>query len=50
MKRHLPFLASLGIRTIVSLAIEDYPSPSLEFMALHKIKLIHIGCEGNKVR
>ncbi len=50
MKRHFPFLTNVGIRTIVCLVIEDYPPPSLEFLALHKISLIHIGCEGNKVR
>ncbi len=50
MKRHFPFLASVGIRTIVSLAIDDYLPPSLEFLALHKISLVHIGCEGNKVK
>ncbi|CAM9892604.1 unnamed protein product [Choristocarpus tenellus] len=49
MKKHFPFLSKLGLRTILTLVIEDLPHANYEFIRANGIKLIQIGVEGNKV-
>ncbi|CAN0565442.1 unnamed protein product, partial [Ectocarpus sp. 12 AP-2014] len=48
MKKHFPFLRKLGLRTILTLVIEELPPANLDFVQAHGIRLVQIGVEGNK--
>ncbi|CAN0075515.1 unnamed protein product [Discosporangium mesarthrocarpum] len=48
MKKNFPFLKKLGLRTILTLVIEDLPMANHEFIKTNSIRLVQIGVEGNK--
>ncbi|CAM9872749.1 unnamed protein product [Ascophyllum nodosum] len=48
MKKHFPFLRKLGLRTILTLVVEELPPANLDFVQAHGIRLVQIGVEGNK--
>ncbi|CAM9474593.1 unnamed protein product [Chrysoparadoxa australica] len=48
MKRNFPFLQRLGLRTVISLALEEYPDANMAFMDRLNIRVLQIGVEGNK--
>eukprot|EP00271_Cylindrocystis_brebissonii_P001885 TRINITY_DN12203_c0_g2_i1.p1 TRINITY_DN12203_c0_g2~~TRINITY_DN12203_c0_g2_i1.p1 ORF type:complete len:582 (+),score=73.67 TRINITY_DN12203_c0_g2_i1:1531-3276(+) len=47
-KKNFPFLAKRGLRSIVYLCPEPYPSDNEEFLERNGIQLLHHGMEGNK--
>jgi tyrosine-protein phosphatase SIW14 len=47
-KKNFPFLKRLGIKTIIFLCPEDYPSSNLEFLESINARLLTCGVEGNK--
>lgn len=50
-KKNFAFLKkSLGLRSILTLVLEDYPLANTEFNRMHNIKLLQFGVPGNKVR
>lgn len=46
--KNIGFLRSLGLKSVISLVPEDYPSNLLEFYASNGIKFITHGFDGNK--
>lgn len=50
-KKNFAFLKKcLGLRSILTLVLEDYPLANSEFNRMHNIKLLQFGVPGNKVR
>lgn len=47
-KKNLPFLRTIGIRSVLCLCPEDYPEGSRSFYESHGIRLIQHGVDGNK--
>eukprot|EP00617_Octactis_speculum_P013689 CAMPEP_0185745498 /NCGR_PEP_ID=MMETSP1174-20130828/3850_1 /TAXON_ID=35687 /ORGANISM="Dictyocha speculum, Strain CCMP1381" /LENGTH=184 /DNA_ID=CAMNT_0028419541 /DNA_START=89 /DNA_END=643 /DNA_ORIENTATION=+ len=47
-KRNFPFLKRLGLCTVLTVVLEDYPASSREFYGKNGIKLLQFGMEGNK--
>ncbi|KAJ1627510.1 tyrosine phosphatase family-domain-containing protein [Pavlovales sp. CCMP2436] len=47
-KKNLPFLRTIGIRSVLCLCPEDYPESSLNFFEVNDIDLIQHGVDGNK--
>lgn len=45
---NLPFLETLGIRSIIYLCPEPYPEANMQFLNANKIRLFHLGIEGYK--
>lgn len=49
-KKNFAFLKKcLGLRSILTLVLEDYPLANSEFNRMHNIKLLQFGVPGNKV-
>lgn len=46
--KNISFLKQLGLKTVVSLVLEDYPDELLQFYEKNGIKLLTHGFEGNK--
>jgi tyrosine-protein phosphatase SIW14 len=46
--KNIDFLRNLGLRTVVSLVLEDYPAALVEFYEKSGISLVRHGLEGNK--
>ncbi|GAQ82951.1 Phosphotyrosine protein phosphatases superfamily [Klebsormidium nitens] len=46
--RNLPFLSTLGLRSIIYLCPDPYPDHMTEFVEKHQIKKFHFGLETNK--
>ena len=42
MRRNFTFLARLGIRSIVTLILEDYPAANQQFNKDHDIRLFQV--------
>ena len=47
-KRHFPFMAQLGLKSILTLVLEDYPAANVAFNRQHGVKLLQFGVPGNK--
>ena len=47
-KKNFSFLSHLGIRSILTLVLEDYPEANLKFQREHGIALLQVGMPGNK--
>ena len=50
MRKNFTFLEKLGLRTILTLVLEEYPTANLDFNKWNGITLLQFGMEGNKVR
>ena len=48
-KKNFPFLKALGIKSILTLVLEEYPATHQEFNAQNGIQLLQFGVPGNKV-
>lgn len=46
--KNIPFLKTLGLKSVVSLVPEEYPAKMVEFYEEHGISLLCHGLEGNK--
>jgi tyrosine-protein phosphatase SIW14 len=46
--KNMSFLDSLQLKSVVSLVLEDYPAPLVEFYKRNGIELMTMGVEGNK--
>lgn len=47
-KKNLPFVAAIGVRSVLCLCPEEYPDNSLEFFKANNIQVIQHGVDGNK--
>ncbi|KAI9226587.1 MAG: protein-tyrosine phosphatase, partial [Piptocephalis tieghemiana] len=47
-RKHLPFLQHMGLRSILTLVLEEYPDGNLAWMDRTKVKLYQFGVAGNK--
>lgn len=47
-RKHLPFLQHKGLRSILTLVLEDYPDGNLAWMEKSQVKLYQFGVAGNK--
>eukprot|EP01104_Vermistella_antarctica_P006585 TRINITY_DN17295_c0_g1_i1.p1 TRINITY_DN17295_c0_g1~~TRINITY_DN17295_c0_g1_i1.p1 ORF type:complete len:185 (-),score=30.93 TRINITY_DN17295_c0_g1_i1:141-695(-) len=47
-QKNLPFLAKLGLKSVLYLCPEDYSKANLEFMEKNNIQLLNFGMTGNK--
>lgn len=45
---HFPYLRSLGLRTVLTLVLEDYPEENRAFLEAEGIELIQLGMPNNK--
>ncbi|KAJ3125585.1 hypothetical protein HK098_008374 [Nowakowskiella sp. JEL0407] len=48
-KKNFPFLKKLGLNSILTLILEDYPEQNKKFLEENNIKLFQFGVAGNKV-
>ncbi|KAF9979287.1 hypothetical protein BGZ73_002556 [Actinomortierella ambigua] len=48
-KKHFPFLKKLGLKSILTLILEDYPEQNMKFLRENDITLFQFGIAGNKV-
>lgn len=48
IRRNFTFLARLGLRTILTLVLEEYPPANCDFNQVQGIQLLQFGMEGNK--
>ncbi|KAH6581064.1 hypothetical protein BASA60_002624 [Batrachochytrium salamandrivorans] len=48
-KRNFPFLKKLGLRSILTLILEDYPDQNRKFLDDNNIRLFQFGVAGNKI-
>ncbi|KAF9167627.1 hypothetical protein DFQ26_003783 [Actinomortierella ambigua] len=47
-KKHFPFLKKLGLKSILTLILEDYPEQNMKFLRENDITLFQFGIAGNK--
>lgn len=47
-RKNFPFLKSLGLKSVLTLILEDYPEQNLEFLQAEGIKFFQFGIPGNK--
>ncbi|KAL8291794.1 hypothetical protein RQP46_002052 [Phenoliferia psychrophenolica] len=47
-RKNFPFLRSLGLKSVLTLILEEYPEPNLEFLEAEGIKFFQFGIPGNK--
>ncbi|KAK4700940.1 hypothetical protein P7C70_g5302, partial [Phenoliferia sp. Uapishka_3] len=47
-RKNFPFLRSLGLKSVLTLILEEYPEPNLEFLDAEGIKFFQFGIPGNK--
>ncbi|KAF0739866.1 hypothetical protein Ae201684P_016527 [Aphanomyces euteiches] len=47
-KKNFTFLRTLGLKSILTLVLEDYPLANTEFNKMHNITLLQFGVPGNK--
>ena len=47
-KRHFPFLRKIGVRTILTLVLEEYPSTNVVFNEENGVTLMQFAVPGNK--
>lgn len=47
-KKHFPFLKTLGLRSILTLILEDYPEQNTQFLDENGITFFQFGIPGNK--
>ncbi|KAG0236423.1 hypothetical protein BGW42_003581 [Actinomortierella wolfii] len=47
-KKHFPFLKKLGLKSILTLILEDYPEQNMKFLRENNITLFQFGIAGNK--
>ncbi|KAJ3190177.1 hypothetical protein HDU85_000468 [Gaertneriomyces sp. JEL0708] len=47
-KKNFPYLTKLGLRSILTLILEDYPDQNKKFMEENNIRLFQFGVAGNK--
>ncbi|KAJ1929227.1 tyrosine-protein phosphatase siw14 [Tieghemiomyces parasiticus] len=48
LKKNFPFLLKLGIKSILTLILEDYPVQNVKFLRENGIRLFQFGVPGNK--
>eukprot|EP00614_Pseudopedinella_elastica_P003870 CAMPEP_0172610504 /NCGR_PEP_ID=MMETSP1068-20121228/30308_1 /TAXON_ID=35684 /ORGANISM="Pseudopedinella elastica, Strain CCMP716" /LENGTH=227 /DNA_ID=CAMNT_0013414237 /DNA_START=184 /DNA_END=867 /DNA_ORIENTATION=- len=48
MRRNFSYLARIGLRSILTLILEEYPEANTEFNKQNGVKLFQFGLEGNK--
>lgn len=48
VRKNFPFLRTLGLKSVLTLILEDYPEPNLEFLDAEGIKFFQFGIPGNK--
>jgi len=46
--KNFPFLKKLGLKSILYLCPESYPTSNMDFIKKHGINLFHFGIDGNK--
>ncbi|KXS14157.1 protein-tyrosine phosphatase [Gonapodya prolifera JEL478] len=47
-KKNFPFMKKLGLKSVLTLILEDYPEQNLKFLDDNGIKLFQFGVAGNK--
>ncbi|KAG9288292.1 hypothetical protein G9A89_021323 [Geosiphon pyriformis] len=47
-KKNFPFLKKLGLKSILTLILEEYPDQNMKFLEANRIKLFQFGIAGNK--
>ncbi|WFD26061.1 protein-tyrosine-phosphatase [Malassezia nana] len=47
-KKHFPFLKTLGLRSVLTLILEDYPEQNIQFLDENGIRFFQYGIPGNK--
>ncbi|PKI84325.1 hypothetical protein MVES_001628 [Malassezia vespertilionis] len=47
-KKHFPFLKTLGLRSVLTLILEDYPEQNINFLDENGIRFFQYGIPGNK--
>ncbi|CAG8536176.1 3782_t:CDS:2 [Cetraspora pellucida] len=47
-KKNFPFLKKLGLKSILTLILEEYPEQNMKFLKANNIKLFQFGIAGNK--
>jgi tyrosine-protein phosphatase SIW14 len=47
-KKNFPFLKSLGLKSVLTLVLEDYPEVNSDFLVEENIKFFQFGVPGNK--
>ncbi|GAA93822.1 uncharacterized protein L969DRAFT_84731 [Mixia osmundae IAM 14324] len=47
-KKNFPFLKSLGLKSVLTLILEEYPEQNLKFLQDENIKFLQFGIPGNK--
>ncbi|KAI3620242.1 hypothetical protein CBS9595_002209 [Malassezia furfur] len=47
-KKHFPFLKTLGLRSVLTLILEDYPEQNIQFLDENGITFFQFGIPGNK--
>eukprot|EP01135_Chromosphaera_perkinsii_P010095 Nk52_evm20s2011 gene=Nk52_evmTU20s2011 len=47
-KKNFPFLKKLGLKTILTVVLEDYPEANMEFCKQNDITFLQYGVPGNK--
>ena len=48
MRKNFTFLEKLGLRTILTLVLEEYPTANCDFNKWNQVTLLQFGMEGNK--
>ncbi|KAK0563997.1 tyrosine-protein phosphatase siw14 [Tilletia horrida] len=48
LKKHFPFLRTLGLRSVLTLILEEYPSSNTTFLEENGIQFFQFGIPGNK--
>lgn len=47
-KKHFPFLKKLGLKSVLTLILEEYPEQNMKFLKENEIKFMQFGIAGNK--
>ncbi|KAK0535799.1 tyrosine-protein phosphatase siw14 [Tilletia horrida] len=48
LKKHFPFLRTLGLRSVLTLILEEYPASNTSFLEENGIRFFQFGIPGNK--
>ncbi|CAO3685118.1 unnamed protein product [Umbelopsis vinacea] len=48
-KKHFSFLKKLGLKSVLTLILEEYPEQNMKFLEENDIKFLQFGIAGNKV-
>ncbi|KAM0751613.1 protein-tyrosine phosphatase [Meredithblackwellia eburnea MCA 4105] len=47
-RKNFPFLRSLGLKSVLTLILEEYPEPNLDFLKAEGVQFFQFGIPGNK--